>query len=562
MKKKYLACAAVLLLTACGGGSNNALPVTNPSTQPSTAPSSGGNTTFAVDIPQTTTSSAVKRAFVSPSTRSITIALQSNVLGTLDTSAQSSACTVKGSNRHCTISVNAPSGNDTFTLTAYDQAGGTGNVLAKGNVTQTVTGQPVTVSISLGGITNSLRLVLAPSAPPAGTAATVQVVLQALDADGHVIVGPYDRTITLADADTTGITSLSATKVTDSSQTVTLSYNGSPFISTQISASATGLANSVYSFAPLPAFVNHFYIDGITTPDGSYGSVPGAEFIAKGPDGNFWVTATTASAIMKVTPSGNVTTYWLPNPAAGSRAPQGIVAGKDGALWFTESYGNNIGRITTDGQITEYPIPTANAQPIGIAAGSDGNLWFAENQASKIAKIDMQGNITEYPLASFALPNDLTMGPDGNLWVDESGTGVELINLSGQHVATYPLEQNVDPYGVTVGGDGNMWIGDFFNGKILRVTPSGTTTVYAPSSPTSAPDAIAAGPDGRIWFAESGGANPSGAIGYVDPKTGHITEMQTGSPEHVRDLMFTNDGMLWFAAFITAGPSEVGEVAY
>jgi virginiamycin B lyase len=63
------------------------------------------------------------------------------------------------------------------------------------------------------------------------------------------------------------------------------------------------------------------------------------------------------------------------------------MAGSDGALWFTEADGNSIGRITTSGTIAEFPLPEPASAPYGIASGPDGALWFTELSGNKIGRI-------------------------------------------------------------------------------------------------------------------------------------------------------------------------------
>jgi streptogramin lyase len=64
----------------------------------------------------------------------------------------------------------------------------------------------------------------------------------------------------------------------------------------------------------------------------------------------------TTLAFPAVGHAATVQTFLVPTPASGLAH---IAAGPDGALWFTEQAAGNVGRITTSGQITEYPIPNA-----------------------------------------------------------------------------------------------------------------------------------------------------------------------------------------------------------
>src|SRR5271157_2192888 len=71
----------------------------------------------------------------------------------------------------------------------------------------------------------------------------------------------------------------------------------------------------------------------------------------------------------------------------------GITSGPDGNLWFTDVNGG-VGRITTSGAITTFPLPNANSGSDAIIIGPDGNLWFTESLSSKIGRITTSGAIT------------------------------------------------------------------------------------------------------------------------------------------------------------------------
>jgi hypothetical protein len=127
-----------------------------------------------------------------------------------------------------------------------------------------------------------------------------------------------------------------------------------------------------------------------------------------GPDGNFWIAAigtlATQNRIVRVTPSGQQTSFVLPP----ERAPNDITVGPDGALWFTELLSNSIGRLTTGGEYSSCQLPnaSANPRPYGITAGPDGAIWFTERQAAAVGRLS--GNCAPQPLA--AVTTD-TVGP-------------------------------------------------------------------------------------------------------------------------------------------------------
>jgi streptogramin lyase len=105
----------------------------------------------------------------------------------------------------------------------------------------------------------------------------------------------------------------------------------------------------------------------------------------------------------------------------------------------------------------------------------------------------------------------------------------------------YCLPGNDRNYGaMTVGPDGNLWFTD--SGKIARITPQGVITEFTvPNQPTAVPlPGIAGGPDGNLWFiagTKLGRISPQGRfVGAVSmpPRVWYITGL-TAAP----------DGNLW-----------------
>jgi virginiamycin B lyase len=247
--------------------------------------------------------------------------------------------------------------------------------------------------------------------------------------------------------------------------------------------------------------------------------------IVAGPDGALWFTETNGNKIGRITTAGSITEFAIPTSAAHSVY---VTAGSDGALWFTEYNGNKIGRITTSGTITEFNIPTSASGPAQIAPGPDGALWFTENSANKIGRVTTAGAVTEFAIpTSDSSPLGITAGPDGALWFAEE-TGGSMDTLMGS--VTRP-------------------------GKIGRITTAGSVTaeygIGGFSGPVPGPMAIAAGPDGALWFTAVSlvnnllsGINRISTVGTV---TGYL---ESGSPYWISS---GPDGALWFVGGLGIG---------
>ena len=263
--------------------------------------------------------------------------------------------------------------------------------------------------------------------------------------------------------------------------------------------------------------------------------------ITAGPDGNLWFTEEAGNKIGRISPSGAISEF----PLAVGAMPGGIVAGPDGNLWFTERGANKIGRISPTGDLVEFSIPTAACNPLRIARGGDGNLWFTEEQANKIGRIAPDGSITEFSRTNpGSQPTGIAAGPDGNVWftvLSPACIGLPIgcapteppwigrITPTGT-ITEFPLTWGSRPFGIAAGPDGNLWFTESGAGFIGRITPSGTVTEFAIPRRSNIfpglPGEIAVGPDGNLWFTYLGDTNTIGRVSI----TGSITVFPGPSP--------------------------------
>jgi streptogramin lyase len=94
---------------------------------------------------------------------------------------------------------------------------------------------------------------------------------------------------------------------------------------------------------------------------------------------------------------------------------------------------------------------------------------------------------------------------------------------------------------IAAGPDGNMWFTELMANKIGRITPAGTITEFTLPSPNSRAFAITGGPDGNVWFTEEIGT----AIGRITPD-GSITEFTLPDYSSRKGITSGPDGNVWF----------------
>lgn len=269
--------------------------------------------------------------------------------------------------------------------------------------------------------------------------------------------------------------------------------------------------------------------------------------LVQGPDGNMWVTLSSATKdVARITPAGQVTEFDLENV----KSPSGIAVGPEGLLWVTQAEGvaSFSTADPTKAAATTIAQIKANAS---IVTGPDKQMWvasenvvvhFAPSEPAKstpiaIAElspkdIDAAGSLLV--IADFAKPRIVTLttagtevdiptagssqgvaGSAGGLFAfSQQGTEPEqfgLVTPPGQ-----PTLVNVpasDPFGLAVGSDGAFWGVQSNKDGVLRIAPDGQTTFVGGFPAGSMARQIAAGPGNTMWVTLA--KNEDTAVGRI-----------------------------------------------
>jgi streptogramin lyase len=329
--------------------------------------------------------------------------------------------------------------------------------------------------------------------------------------------------------------------------------------------------------------------------------------LAPGPGGNVWFTEQELgstrglqSGIGEITPVGATTLHVIPrsftlNPNLGIQAdPTLITSAPDGALWFVDDFGDDpaIGRITASGEIQQFPLPEPFAtigQISAITAGRDGSVWFTDERSESldprpdaIGHISIKGGIAEYPLpADVGVGQSIVVAPDGDVWFTENvpassalskTTTIGRLTPEGA-MSTFTVPVPTSAQGETLGTiangpDGNVWFTGSYDpaqGKnnqsfIGRITVSGQIRLFElpPSFSSSSlggdgfyfedgygpgyVSSLISGPNGKLWFAATDAQGTSG-IAQIS------TSGKLGSfiPADISgDLVAGSNGQIWF----------------
>jgi streptogramin lyase len=308
-----------------------------------------------------------------------------------------------------------------------------------------------------------------------------------------------------------------------------MSLRTAPFTTLFLVALVALAALGASSAAAAPAVTGEFPVLGLTeantkiTPAGTVSEfklkqglkeVESATGIAKGPEGNLWVTGVIGAegVVAKFSPSNPEATTVI-TEIAQIKNPSSIVAGPDGMMWIaTEATVIQFPPAAADPDASKHLIPIGGLKPHDIdVAGS--LLAIADAGLPRIVTLTTAGIEKSYPI------------PGGSQGVAATKAGV--IGFSQQEkqpeqvgLLTPPnppslieLPGGGDPFGVTLGSDEAFWIVLFAKDGVERLTPTGAISFLGGLKKESMPRQIASGPGNTLWVTET--KNEAEAVGRI-----------------------------------------------
>jgi sugar lactone lactonase YvrE len=319
--------------------------------------------------------------------------------------------------------------------------------------------------------------------------------------------------------------------------------------------------------------------------------------------GNLYVAELGNHRILKVTPSGTVTTLagsGVPGgtDGVGTNAsfdrPTGLALDATGTLFVSESAGNRIRKVTPDGAVTTFAgTGTAGAaNGVGTAASfhtphhlvfdRSGNLYVADAANNRIRRITPDGTVTTFAgtgtaggtdgpaaTATFHYPSGLAFDAAGNLFVADSwGHRIRRISPSGW-VTTVAgtggigrldgpgvTAQISNPIGLAFDRAGTLFIADYAYHSVRTMSPDGmVATIAGTGSPGSAD-----GTGTAASFNHTHDVLPTddGTVYVLD--LGSLRVMRPGTALPVPDTPSSVPGTLTAPAAVGAWTVEAGTV--
>jgi streptogramin lyase len=144
-------------------------------------------------------------------------------------------------------------------------------------------------------------------------------------------------------------------------------------------------------------------------------------------------------------------------------------------------------------------------------------------------------------------------------------TGIAVLSLfpaapAGASVTVYEFgtpSANSGPTGITLGPDGNLYFSETGLGNIGELTPSSGIPAFGPEYPLPPgddPAAITTGSDGNLWFIDQG----TNSIGRISTDGTGLQEFSPEVTDDLYDITAGPNGNLWFTLDSNSGPGYIG----
>ena len=186
----------------------------------------------------------------------------------------------------------------------------------------------------------------------------------------------------------------------------------------------------------------------------------------------------------------------------------GLAADDAGGVWFTQTGGRRIGRFGSRPPhvLTELPV---RGYPLGIAVGPDRDVWFAMLSWNSVGHIRPRSpeELEFFEIAvPIATPRRSPRDPKRVWFLDPKCRTFGRLGVRAPHAVKefeYPrsLGTMVD---LAVARDGSVWLLSKDSVFRCETEPPYSLVRFPIPTPGADPQAMVVGPDGNLWFTESG----------------------------------------------------------
>lgn len=218
-------------------------------------------------------------------------------------------------------------------------------------------------------------------------------------------------------------------------------------------------------------------------------------------DGAAWFADLPAHALLRVDPSGAVSSVALGTPTV--RVGR-IAAARDGSLWFAEGAMHSITRLA-GGVLTRHSVRYVDAGPFGVSVAPDGVVWATLQRAGRLVRIEPGGRVELVELPrSAAAPSDLVAHADGSVSV-LAFRGNRILRWRAGRIEEVELgHESAGLSGLAAAPDGSLWFAMARRGALGRLAGSRIETFPLPRG-RALPFDVAVDPAGTVWYTDIAG---------------------------------------------------------
>jgi sugar lactone lactonase YvrE len=176
----------------------------------------------------------------------------------------------------------------------------------------------------------------------------------------------------------------------------------------------------------------------------------------------------------------------------------GFTTAAPGTVFISDTWHGQVLAVAPDGTKSVY---VDGVQPYGLSLDDAGDLFIAQD-SNDVVKIAADGTRTDVVFGSVSYGYQLAVDPAGDIFLaDPNNNRVVEMTTDGVE-QTVPIDGLNSVYGgVAADAEGNLFVADTNNGRVVKVTPDGVQSDFATS--LYYPTALAAGPDGSVYVANS-----------------------------------------------------------
>lgn len=537
-------------LAGCGGGGSSAPPIA------STAALQNGKAklTFRIDVPQSSTSSLKRKPqYISPSTTQLAIDIEQGgvpVSGypvTVALTPTSSGCSSTLSNTVCQLTVTLALGSYTATLTAED-ANGTPLSSAQDIAFTVSSTSSNVVAITLSGIPSALQIASgAIAVHGSGTSgfklygsAPEPLIVNALDADGNVIVGLGSPTYSATLVSGSGWSA--ATPSSTMPNTIAITPPGINGAGATFSVTATypdttcSLPGAVCSatFAIKNDIQTLFVANyGGTTVTAYAPPYTGTPVTINGNQNPFSLALDAGEDLFVGNANSTVTEFAAPYTALTA-----TISVSDGTQILLGATGNLFVASYDNSNVSEFTPPYTGAPTVISNATNESQCERLDSSANLFVGNLGNNTVTEYappytgaPALTITTgvngPNALALDAAGDLFVANANgnTVTEYVPpYTGAPATTISTGLNY-PFRLAFDGFGDLFVANRSGNTVTEYTPPYTGTPTTISNGVQAPYALTIDGSGNLFVANN---TADTVTEYAPPYTGTPTTITTG----------------------------------